>query len=512
MDLKLKEQIRILINRFNADDYLFVINKITILLKKNSSNDFLWNLLGFAYQRGRLYEKSLYPFKKALELNPLNLAAKNNLGNTYKYLKDFDNAEQNFKEIIKINPSYINALVNLANLKIESNNFEESIKILNDVLNLNENLTMAYINLAYAYQSIGEIEKAKVKLYDVLKIDPTLTKADKMLSVLIDYSLEVSHLEQMIDKSKKYNLNDQQKVQLYFAISKAYEDKNDYTESFNYLKIGNKLQGKNVHYNKDNTKKLSDSIKSYFKNFNYENERINSDNKKIIFIFGMPRSGTTITERIISNHSEVSSMGELGFTDYTINKDIIIDFEINTDLIDSFYKKDFTKDYYKFTSYFKNNGSIIADKTLMNFWYIGFIKIFFPNAKFIHCFRNPKDNCLSIYKNLFDGEMGWGYDEEELADYYNIYKDLMNFWNQEIDGEILNLEYENLLKNSDLEIKKIIKFCDLEWEESCLNFTKKSIPIKTLSVNQANKPLYNTSVNSSKNFINKLNILFSKLN
>ena len=130
----------------------------------------------------------------------------------------------------------------------------------------------------------------------------------------------------------------------------------------------------------------------------------------------------------------------------------------------------------------------------MNFWYLGFIKIIFPNSKIIHVSRNPLDNCLSIFENLFEYQQGWDCDQNELAEYYLIYKDLMEFWNKFFGQTIFNIKYEEIISNPDEKIKELISFCKLNWEEECLNFYKNDNPIKTLSVNQANKPIYKSSL------------------
>ena len=152
------------------------------------------------------------------------------------------------------------------------------------------------------------------------------------------------------------------------------------------------------------------------------------------------------------------------------------------------------------------------------YWYIGFVKTFFPNAIFIHCERNPKDNCLSIFKNLFEGGgglnqgEGWQYNELELVEYFHLYRELINFWNLKFKGEIYNIKYENLVNNSEKEIKSLIEYCKLEWDENCLNHHKNYRPVKTLSLNQVNKPIYSTSIKSSNNYKNYLSKIFSSFN
>ena len=140
--------------------------------------------------------------------------------------------------------------------------------------------------------------------------------------------------------------------------------------------------------------------------------------------------------------------------------------------------------------------------------WIGFIKILFPTAKIIHCKRNLRDTALSIYKNTFEGtSLPWSYDQQYLIKFINIYKNLMSFWHSKIPGYIYDCNYENLVNNPIDETKKLIKFCNLEWEENCLDHTKNKTGIKTVSIEQARKPIYKNSVNLNKSYIKYLDFL-----
>jgi len=161
-----------------------------------------------------------------------------------------------------------------------------------------------------------------------------------------------------------------------------------------------------------NIKKLSESIKSFFLNHKFKNNLQEINTQKIIFIMGMPRSGTTLVEKIISSHSNVSGLGELNIFSNIISSNIIKDHEINISIIDDFLSKDLSESYMFYLKNFKYEKEYITDKSLTNFWFLGFIKHFFPNSKIIHCSRNPRDNCLSIYKTLFDVHEAWFYNQE----------------------------------------------------------------------------------------------------
>ena len=159
------------------------------------------------------------------------------------------------------------------------------------------------------------------------------------------------------------------------------------------------------------------------------------------------------------------------------------------------------------------DNNIITDKAPQNFRWLGFIKLFFPNSKIIHCYRNSRDNCLSLFKNSFASSMmNWSNNSIDIANYYNLYLEIMTFWKKKMSNFILDVEYESLVKNKEDEIKKILKFCELSWDEKCLNPEKNSkTPIKTVSVTQARQPIYKSSLNSNINFDKHLSEMFNIL-
>ena len=159
---------------------------------------------------------------------------------------------------------------------------------------------------------------------------------------------------------------------------------------------------------------------------------------------------------------------------------------------------------------FKSN--ILTDKSLENIFFLGFIKIYFPNSKIILTEREIKNVFWSIYKtNFLTNYMNWTYDKNEIINYYKIYKELVKFWTNLISKDIYTINYENLIDNQDFEIKKLIKFCDLKWDPSCLNPQNNSSPIKTASILQARKTIYSSSKNSIDNYSIYLKDVFKLL-
>ena len=495
---KIKEKISIILNLYRVKNYDKVISEANRILKRKPSIDLLWNILGLTYQQKGNFEKAENNFFRCLQINPKNISANNNLGNNYKYLFNYSKAEEYFNKALEINPKYLNALVNYGNLKFELNQSSDSLELLNKALLIDEKSVSVNINLALVYQSIGEYKKAIDILKMINVINPNVVRADKMMSALINYNENDEHLLSMEKKISELALSDNQKVFLHFAIGKAYEDKKNYLKATEHIELGNNLKLSSSIYNLDRENKLFTNIKNLFDDYDFKTQKLSKTKVKMIFILGMPRSGTTLVEQIISSHPDVYGSGELNFLARVIYKNFFNEDKINfNDNLTKFNNVDLSlirDQYFNFIKNFNSEKIFITDKGLFNFQWIGFIKILFPDAKIINCVREPKDNCLSIYKNLFENEGHWCYNKKELVDCYKLYVDLMEFWNKKIPGEIYDIKYEDLIANPESKIKDLVFATGLEWNENCLKYNENKNAIKTLSVNQARKRIYSTSV------------------
>ena len=230
----------------------------------------------------------------------------------------------------------------------------------------------------------------------------------------------------------------------------------------------------------------------------------------------MPRSGTTLVEQILSSHTKVYGADEVIYLPRLIDKYFGLN-KLNLYLqgIFEFEKKNLTKVAQEYISIMKSvskNSGKTTDKLPANFLNIGLIKLILPKSKIIHCYRNPKDNIFSIFKNYFTGgKITFASDLAETVEYYNLYTDLMNFWNNLIPNFILNLKYEDLINDTQKEVKNLLNFCDLSWENNCLEFYKNKRPIKTASDTQVRNKIYNSSVDKWKKYERFLEKYYVKL-
>ncbi len=509
-----KKEVEKLVNNYNASNIGYVIKQTEILLNKFPKNIFLINLIGSCYMRIGNYKKAIKIFLHIINLDNKNISAYNNLGNALKTIKNYTEAKKNYEKALEIDPKYINAIVNLGNLYFEINDHENAVYQFKKALEINKLDSHAYYNLALVYQSIGDFEKSKINLKKVLELDPINTKADKLLSRITKYSSNNTHIHEMEKKLKELKLNDLQKINLYFALTKAYEDIKDYDTSFKYMKFGNDTKKSLIKYDLSDDKKTFEKLKNFFKEFELKNQNKIIKNKKIIFIVGLPRSGTSLAEQIISSHSKVYGCGELDYMSRIINENLysenILDMSklqnLSASQINSIGKK-----YQEFVEKFSPDSLIFTDKAPLNFIWIGIIKILIPNSKIVHCIRNPKDNILSLYKNDFDDRLNFTYDFNDLFEFYKEYFELMKCWKSKFSDHIFDVDYEKMIKNPEDEIKNLLNFCDLEFEKECINFHKTKRLIKTVSSAQARQPIYNSSLSAYKNYEVYMNEIFQKL-
>ena len=505
-DIQIKKKIDSLSIKLNLGNFQEVISETSPLLKKNKHQVF-FNILCLAYQGIKEFGKSEAVMSEALKLNPNNPYFLNNMGTTQHKMGNFTAAEDYFLRGLKIVPNYINILNNLGNLKRDLDNTDEAISYYKKSLSINPNVVPALLNISICYQSLGNYTEAKSHLKNLLKLDPNFTIADRLLSSMKNYKKGDDHLLEMSKKIHKLKLNEIQLANLFFALGKANEDLKDYNLSFNYYKKGNDILKINSTFNIDEERK--DFLK--LKNFDYqlnENFKLN-EKRKLIFIVGMPRSGTSLVEQILSSHNDVYGGGELTFLKDIIESKFLKEkINDNNDII----FQDSHDDYVNKISLINNSKKIFTDKTPLNFKYIGFIKKIFPSSKIIICKRDKYDICWSNYKNYFAENLPFTNNLSDLGNYYKLYDDLIKCWEDTYQDELYSMNYSQLINSPEVEIKRLLEFCKLEWDPNCMQHEKNTKTIKTASVTQARKPINKLGLNTSAPFMSFLEELKESIN
>ena len=475
-----------------------------------------YNNLGLALQKQGELEEAVQAYHRALEISSKDASIYNNLGNVLQEQGKLELAIQAYRCATEINPNYPQAYNNLGNIFRQQDRSEEAIQAYQQAIGINAGYAEAHGNLGNLLRELGRLEPAIQAYRKVLSINPNTVATHYMLAKTKEhgsYDHEVCAMEALLENPSITNL---EKVDLYFALGKAFEDLTMYERAFNFFSIGNKTIRGTIEYDisqdEDFFKRL---MNTFSKPLLDRYSGCGFDDDTPIFILGMPRSGTSLVEQILSSHSKVYGAGELYDLRQTIStsnpKVAHHRFPDHLDQLDWNEFAQFGINYVKRLREYSPRAYHITDKIPANFLYIGMIKLILPNAKIIHCRRNHIDTCLSCFKNRFALGHRFSYNLQELGKYYQLYKQLMSHWNDVLPDYIFHFQYEDLIADQEKQTRLLLEFCGLGWEESCLLFHQTERLVRTMSSPQVRRPLYSDSVGLWRKYEGQLQPLISIL-
>ena len=440
---------------------------------------------------------------KALRLDPTYSLVWANLAQVYSVTGQLDKAKKSFKNILNMEPrngliwaEYGTVLTKLAN-------YEESKDAYLKALDFKSDSPRVHLSLGHVYKTMGEIENSIDSYKNTIIQNKLSGEAYWSLANLKTYSFSENEIKVM-EETLKADMSDIERSQMHFALGKAYEVKKDFDNSFNNYFKGNEVKKGLTKYSSDDT---TDNTKRILDFFNLENIRDFSKsltvNQDPIFVLGMPRSGSTLVDQIISSHSQVDGTQELPNI-------IKIASELNSNNqntypeilkeLDELKLTEMGNNYLSETTWARKNAPFFIDKMPNNFIHIGLIKTILPNAKIIDTRRDPMDTCFSCYKQFFARGQLFTYSLEDLGNYYTDYIKAMNHWHNVYGKDIYTVHYDNVINKTEETIRELIDYCNLPFEKECLEFYKSSRPVKTPSAEQVRQPIYKSGLNYWKNY------------
>ena len=481
------------------------------VLKKDKNNIDALRLLGLLAFKTKDYEIAERLFLKVLQLDPSFSLAWDNLAKLYRIQNKLVKSIPAFENLIKLDPKNFEALVSLGTVYIKLSKYREGIKLYQDSLKIKPENPRVYLSLGHALKTIGEREKSEAAYQNAIKYFPLSGEAYWSLANLKTYEFSDKEIINM-ESSLAKNIHSNELIQMHFALGKAYESNRKFDKSFEHYREGNWQQRKQINYNAEDYKISIDEMINFFgNNINIFDFKAVAASDAPIFILGLPRSGSTLIEQILSSHSLIEGTQELPNI-MAISRDIkLIDqkkgyphnlLQLTQSSFDELGKK-----YIDETKWARSSKPFFIDKMPNNFVHIGLIKLILPKAKIIDARRNPMDASFSCYKQYFAKGQHFTYDLDDIARYYKDYIRLMDYWNKLFPGEIFTMHYEQIIDNPDEKISDLLKFCNVEFEESCLNFHTSKRPVKTASSEQVRQPMYKSGLDYWKNYSNNLDTL-----
>lgn len=471
--------------------------------------------LGEISRRAGIHDQAILSGQNACSLSPKDLDAHYNLGLAYTDSGDYQNAIRIYRKALKLNPKHGLSWNNLGSALEQLGDKNGAFDAYAKAVQLDVGHAEAQNNLGAIYSERGKIDQARASFEAAIGGRPNFVEAHYNLSTIKTYSPDDAHLtmlESLLEQQE--SLTTQARIRYNFALGKALDDIGQYDRAFSAYELGNHLQHSILPTDEIKADALLADIERVFsEEFFRKRSAWQGVSDSPIFIVGMPRSGTSLLEQILSSHPQVYGAGEL--SDLT---------EVVSEVTQASYNQAFPQrvttltqsdierigtEYCQRIWGLSPQSAYIVDKMPANFFYLGLIYLAMPNAKIIHAMRDPMDSCFSCYSRLFNDTMEFAYDQRTLGRYYARYMQLMQHWRKVLPRDfILDLPYEDLVADVEGQAKRILEFVGLPWDPSCLEFYKNDRLVKTASVMQVRKPIYKSSVARWRHFARYLRPLY----
>ncbi|AMJ88667.1 hypothetical protein AV940_00605 [Alteromonas sp. Mac2] len=395
--------------------------------------------------------------------------------------------------------------------------FNQAIHIYREILNQLPDNSGVLIMLGHAYKTVGETDNAVAAYQKAGACQENFGDAFWSLANLKTYSFSADEITTMQAREQASDTPFEDRFHLSFALGKAFEDAGDYSQAFSYYAKGNALKKQQLGYqaarvDAECKAQIEVCTPALFSQHappsNTPNPpSIQTSQATPIFIVGLPRAGSTLLEQILSSHSMVDGTMELPnimSLSHRLNGRGGIDkpkrypqvlAELSAEQLGKF-GEEFIRD----TEVYRQGAPFFIDKMPNNFRHIGLIHLILPNAIIIDARRDPMSCGFSIFKQLFAEGQEFSYNLEDIGKYYNNYVELMAHWNTTLPGKILKMQYEDIVTDFEEQVRKLLDFCGLPFEESCLNFYKTKRSVRTASAEQVRQPIYQSGMQQWKHF------------
>jgi tetratricopeptide (TPR) repeat protein len=405
------------------------------------------------------------------------------------------------KQAMALNPGNHETLSLMSRVELERGHTDDAIAFCKRAIALRPDYADAHNNLGIALREGGQIQQAEAAFTEAARLRPEMCGVYHNLSDVKRFTADDAHLAVMETLDARDNLAFDERMNLDYALGKAYADIKDYRRSFAHLLKANAARRATVSYDESASIGLFERIKSTFTaEMIQARSGLGDPSRRPIFIIGMPRSGTTLVEQILASHPAVHGAGELPLIhDIAWNvrgaENEWIGYPDFAPLLDEGWLKRFGREYLDRLSKIAPQGERVTDKMPANYYYAGLIHLALPNSVIIHCRRDPADTCVSCFSMLFAREQTHTYDLAELGRYYRRYQDLMSHWHHVLPPRrMLDVVYEDVVADMESQARQLLDHCGLPWDPRCLDFHRNSRTIRTASASQVRKPIYTTSV------------------
>ena len=475
--------------------------------------------MGLIAKAGGRLDEAEASFRQALALRPDHPGLLMNLGNVLNDLGRLSEAVVVFRQALAFDPGYADAHLNLGNALKSQGDDQNALAAYRRALDLKADLPEAWNNIGQIFREAGDLVRAMEAFDHALALRPDFAEAHYNRSDLKRFrpgDPDIEVLERLAGSIDR--LLPGQAVFLHFALGKALDDSGDPERAFEQFFRGNSLRRRTLDYDEASTEELFERLAAMFDAPFLEGcQGAGDPSARPIFILGMPRSGSTLVEQILSSHPDVLGGGELPALERVLETvrdpgGQALAYPESISVFPTSHLAALGGAYLSRLPAAVDGRSRVTDKLPSNFLHIGLIHLILPQARIIHTVRDPVDTCLSCFTKLFAVGQKYSFDLGELGRYYRRYRALMDHWRRVLPADtILDVQYEAVVDDVEGQTRRLLAYCGLRWDERCLAFHRTQRKVRTASAAQVRAPLFTTSVNRSQAYRSQLEPLFRAL-
>lgn len=478
-------------------------------LQRNGHHIEAMRLLAEIGIRFNAYDEAEFLLESCKVLEPENVSAHFDYVKILRKRQKFELALAEASELRSKEPGNPEFEMLYANENLAVGNFDEAMLVYEALLGSMPNNPGINLTYGHALKTIGRQEDAITAYRRAYEVRPDCGDAFWSLANLKTYRFNDDEIAQMREREKSPVTALEDRYHLCFALGKAFEDRGEHTSSFEYYERGNRLKREELKYD---PARLSNEMR-------LQHELVTSEllNRfsgaghlapDPIFIVGLPRAGSTLLEQILASHSQVEGTMELPnifALAYRLDRKRLVGEEPEypgnlADLTRDDVAR-FGEEFIRDTRIYRKQGkSFFIDKMPNNFRHIGLIHMILPNAKIIDARRGAMGCCFSGFKQLFAEGQEFTYGLKEIGQYYTDYVALMDHWDTVLPGKILRVRYEDVVADLDTQVRRLLDYCELPFEDACINFHQTERAVRTASSEQVRQPIFKSGVDQWENF------------
>lgn len=464
------------------------------------------NLLATITLQMQEYETAKSLIKRAIALNPRSATSYNNLGFCYLRQQNFEDAVTNMNKAILLDPQNATWHHSLGNTLSEWGKGEEAKAAFEKALEISPDSADSLLAYGLVLQYLGDEQQTIDAFRNGIDKHPSVGEFYFSLSNLKTYRFEPDEIDEMQFHLLNDSISDESIVGFNFALGKAWEDSGDYKSAFQYFDQGNKKKRTMVRFEQQELLDLTDNlIETFDEKFFTERESWGYQDPAPIFIVGLPRSGSTLLEQILSSHSQIDGTRELPDIQRTAegtrtNGPDGVSYPLTIPAISQKAVEALGQSYINRTRFHRQDAPYFTDKFPSNFGNVGFIHLILPNATIIDARRRPLDTCFSTWKQLFGRGQTFTYSLDDIAFFYRQYDRIMKHWDKVLPGKVLRCQYEEVVDDLEGTTRKLMSHCGLEWEDALLTYYETDRVAQTASSQQVRQPIYTSGKGFWENY------------